>query len=350
MWLLDWLTCGGKKAIAKVAKGHFAIGHELFPFGSTYIDLEARGIAINCGSSPRRNEVIDVSGNVCGLQYTFVEVFCFAPNRPIEQLWYTLPLDSVAGHLGTIRQGQRRLIQALGRPTTASGHISDICITSEGDVVFDAVWRLKHCLWGVSWFGDVRHQHGNALSGMLYLHWDDEKAAAKPYLPEFRLHVSGLQHIPVPTAISRLRDSDLDRPSIRKWYHVGAASDPASDPSLIEAQRALYSPRLLFTPRKWLRELPIYVGGELVAWKSSDGLLGVSTPHDTWMAELGELPVVDEFLTHPAKGPGSHSVRLGEIEVTVAYTEGGNPEIQEFIAAIKAAVQIEHRHHESSDC
>jgi hypothetical protein len=185
---------------------------------------------------------------------------------------------------------------------------------------------------------------------MLYLQWDDEKSAAKPYLPEFQLQVRKLEEMPLPTVIARLRDSNLDRPCVRKWYHVGAVADPASDPSLIEAQRALYSPRLLFTPRNWLAELPIDVDGELVVWKSSGGFLGASTPYDTWVAEVGELLVVDEFLTHPAKGPGSHSVQLGELVVTVAYAEEGNPAIRKFIEAIKAVVQVEHRLYETSNC
>ena len=350
MFFLKWLKFGGDKVAASLPLEQFSVGHDWLPFGSTLFDLEARGIAIERHFLQKRNAVIEVPGDVLGLSYGYVEAHCFAANRPIEQVWYQLPLDPAAGHLGTIRQGYEQLLQVLGRPTTASGDVSELQTTSEGDVVFHAVWRRKHCLWGASWFGDTRHQRGLALSGMLYQHWDDEKAAAKPYLPEFHMQLSKLDQMPDPIAIARLRDSDLDRPSIRKWCHVGAVSDPASDRSLIEAQRALYSPRLLLTPRAWLRTLPIDDSGELVMWKSKGSSLGFSTPCDTWLVESGGLLVIDEFLTHPAKGPGSHAVRLGELEATVSYIEGGNPAIRDFIAAIKSVVQTEHRFHEASNC
>lgn len=350
MIFLKWLKFGGDRVGASLPLKEFAMGKDWLPFGSTLLDVEARGIAIERHLLPKRNAVIDVSGDIFGLPYGYVEAHCFAAGRPIEQVWYQLPLDPTAGHLETIRQGHKNLVQVLGRPTTASGDVSEIQITSTGDVVFHATWRRKHYLLGTSWFGDTRHEHGLALSGMLYQHWDDEKAAAKPYLSGFHSQLSKLEQIPFPIAKARLLDSNLDRPSIKKWYRTGAVFDPASDRSLIEAQRALYSPRLLLTPRAWSGKLPIATSGELVMWQSKDGLLGFSTPCDTWIAEPDELLVIDEFLTHPAKGPGSHAVRLGEIEASVSYIEGGNPAIRDFIASIKSVVQAEHRFHESSDC
>ncbi len=350
MSFLNWFKVVGGRVKAKVPAGHFAIGHEWLPFGSTLVDLETRGIAGEGESLDKSNMDLDVYGNIFGMEYVSIAAFCFGINRPIETLWHKLPFKPSEGHLGTIRQGQRHLMNALGRPTTASGDISDICITSEGDVVFHAVWRLKHCLWGVSWYGNTRHENGRALSGMLYLQWDDEKSAAKPYLPEFRLELGKLDRMPVPTVIARLLDNELARPFIRKWYHVGAVTDPAKDPSLIEAQRALYTPRLLFTPRNWLVELQINANGELVVWRSICGLLGISTPCDTWVTKQDEFLVIDEYLTRPAKGPGRHSVRIGEINVSVDFVEGGNPAMNDFIAAIKSMDKTEYRFHESSDC
>jgi hypothetical protein len=327
-----------------------AIGGESFPLGATVDDLRAKGLHVESQAGYEQHARLSIAGQRFGLNYPLIDINCFAENRPIQQVWYYLPLRRSKGHLETIRATQRHLNRHLGRPTSATGNLDELTLAHSGAVISHATWRRKSGLWGVSWYGDVRREGGHDVSGMLYQYWDDEIAAAQPYLPALRIDQRRLEEMNAPTVLARVQDASLATPKVWRWFHEGAVNSPEKNRALLEAQRALYSPSLLFTPLHWNAALNFNRDGEFVAWQSSNGLLGVSTAHDTWVAEDGVNLVLHEYLIRPAKGPGCHMFRLGPIAVTHSYVEHGSQSINAAVASIKADARIEHRFIEDSDC
>ena len=350
MWAPGWLKKFRDPVTDRPGKKIFRFGKKSISFGVKLDALNQENIALAEAESDGRYATLYEDGAILGQRFASIEVMCFGINRPIEQLWYKFPLQKKIGHLKTIVRIHESLVRVLGRPATASGRLNDICMTSPNDVMFHANWRYRHCLWGVSWFGGVRTEHGQQISGLLYHQWDDEKAAAEPFVPEFRQQQNWLDNIAIPVVVARLPDGALCGPHVRKWIHLGAPTAPELDHMLIEAQRALYTPTLMFTPQHWLVSLSIRREGEFVVWISDKGLIGVSTLHDTWISLRGVAPKVSEYLTHPAKGAGSHTLRVGEIEVEAAYMPDGNPAIKNMLIAIRAAASINYQFHESSNC
>lgn len=328
----------------------FQVGEKKLPWGATVRDLKDLGFLSEEYSEHDLNIEAKVEGVIFGLPYCSIEFHCFASGKPIEQVWYRFPSKPSQDHLSVIRAGHNCLRQVLGKPSGQSLHVDDICITSPNDVVLHAKWQRKHGYWGVSWFGDVRTDGGVSSSGFVYFHWEDEIEAAAPYLPAYRASQVNLETMKPPLRIAAIKSEHLSEPRHFRAYEQGRSRASDGKDLLMESQRAMYAPRLLFTPAKWIKSLNIDPKGEFVFWKTEDGICGVSTAFDTWCAGGGEGVVLEETLMHPAKGPGAHYLKVGELEVTCPYDEKGNELIRNAIEAIKTSAKVEHTFRQDSNC
>ncbi len=315
----------------------FEIAGEWFAWGATLDDVSRRGINFAKVSGSPNFRTVHCVGRVLGLDHALIELQQYADERPICTVVYRLPRSPGLSHIESIQGGHAKLVLALNQPTTGEGDASHLQRGHLGEVILYARWQAPSASWGVSWFGDVRHEQGHAISGAVYLSWDDPIEAAKPYLAPYLECLRALDGVRVADVVARLRSTDR-RPA------------QLEDRSFTQARRVLSCSGVLLTSPSLTKALNFDPAGELVVWRAEDGRVGVSNQRDTLMIEpLGAVPL--QWLNlRPAKGSGSHNVSVASLAMRFDHLPVAQcTSIQHFVDALRALPQTKYQYIEDDD-
>ncbi len=334
----------------------FDVAGEWFAWGTTFDDVAQRGIRLQQDPRSATRRVVQAVGRCFGGDYALVELASYAQDRPIWSVSYQVPRSTWMDHIETITDAHGRLVTTLGPPTRGQGEARQLKRAHFGEVILYAVWQEAQAHWGVSWYGDVRHEHGHAISGSIYIGWDDVLAAAKPYLPSYRSQQQALGQLTVASVVAKLAQPKRAQPSPPQV--IQAPSKPIEDRALTEARRALSRSALCFTTPALVQALGLHDGTssqtELVVWRSVAGHLAASTAPTTLVTAPGTpLPLQWTHLK-PAKGGGGNSVTVGQGANALGLSLDFQPlgdciEILRFVEALKPLPDVSYQFIEDSD-
>ncbi len=315
----------------------FEIAGEWFAWGATMADVAQRGIKWAKVDGDPNFRYVHCVGRVLALDHSLIELQQHADERPICAVSYQISRSPGSSHIECIQEGHAKLLLALNEPTSGQGDVSQLQRGHLGEVILYARWQAPSASWGVSWFGDVRHAQGHAVSGAVYTVWDDPLEAAKPYLGPYQARQTALEGVRVTEVLARLLNTD------RRLVE-------AEDHALTQARRVLARSDVLFTTPPLASALGFDAAGELVVWRAEDGRLGVSTPRDTVLIEPHGLLPLQWLHLHPAKGAGGHHVSVASLAMDFDHRPVAQcASIQRFVDALRARPQVTYQFIEEHD-
>lgn len=223
-----------------------------------------------------------------------------AQDRPVLQVEYDWSL--AAG------DAVQRLTTVFGSPQTSSRHdISGFANPAWG-VGFSAHWQFPAFRLGVSVYGAPRATSAGTSSALVYVHWEDMLAAAKPYTAAMRRSVQWLDAAAAFAETIATLTLEIDQPRPRI---LGGPAEPSD--ALLQAWRLMYKRRLYATPEYFARTL---LESQVLLWRNStENIWGVSTRYETVFFPLGSIIAVSHVNMLPAKGSGGTLLTVGDLSL-----------------------------------
>ena len=354
MNLFGWVFRGaGVDSSAKsdflgVASG-FKFGKTHFPWGTHLNELLQDSVSSRQPLNPRW--ISCGAGSYFGLDMAEVEAREGFNNGPVVQVSYGIALPKHASHIEFIENSHRNLAKTWGKPSYGDRYLIDLQLALEGFVIGNAEWRRGAVRVGLSWFGSPRITTQGMTSGILYIDWDDEIAIARPYVESWLKHREELERLPK-IGFEILGRLKVFEQSARTWrsYHFDAPN-PATDVKLQIAQRAMYAPKMVFTPRSLLKAL-VWKADDFALWRSqNDRCWGLSNRFDTVCFQEGEAVKVVWDRIMPAKGSGGHFISCAGLLAQLPYGEVATFEkIQNFCDLLAGIKGVVCKINDGSDC
>ena len=256
------------------------------------------------------------------------------------------------------------LTQLLGPPSKAGSSAGP---STSNDVLHWATWQRPTVLVSLSVFGGLRKDDGAVcavISGVfplvgaqlrkddgavcaagLYLDWQDEWTAARPFLAAAQAQSDALAA--VVGSASKLLLFTTAQPQGPYFHPDLSRTNPyaaAYQPLLRQTQRALYREDLLDTPAAVSAQLTDH---GVALWPVPGGpQWAVSTRWDTVLLTVAGPPT-DLLTLRPARGTGAVILRVGDLQLTDAY---GTTALATLATAIEKHVGAAVSRREDSDC
>lgn len=341
------------------AESCFQIDGEKWAFGSTLDDLKKRRIDLHIHDDLRSALIIS-QGFQFGLQFAYIKVECFAPNRPLNKISYWILTQEPSGHSATVIAGHDRMQKVLGKSVVNSnsliGRFTGFFVSGLVLKPGWTRWSKRNSSWEMNWFEKARIDKGNGISGVLTQTWHDEFIAAIPYAQAYRVRQRNYDGVTDISVLARITSAGLRR-SFPLFLTLDKRGLGKVNRKLWEAQRALYNPDWYYTTDELIGKLNLNMNGELVVWQSYDGRFGVSTPDNTWISRPNEVLLVSRWLSPPenikSSDPehevfieGRDSVSLGSASASFDYEVGGNKEVVKFLSELSLFKNIKIIEHE----
>lgn len=172
---MDWLNADS------IARG-FDTAAGTFAWGTTFEQLEALGLRsadAELGLGAWRVPGVDV----LGLRSSRMQLMAPYPGRPVMQVWHRLDLPESESHVDFVLRAHAQLVAQLSMPDYGEMQPARFKEENAWNVVVNAGWRVGGVNVSVSWYGAPRNDEAEGkTSGILCLDWDDEIAAATPWV------------------------------------------------------------------------------------------------------------------------------------------------------------------------
>jgi hypothetical protein len=265
------------------------------------------------------------------------------PNRPVLQASYEI--DAVGEQIDQFKNCEyfsARISKTLGPAFEEKHHqLFTGPAYASGQVKFTARWRSGGASLGISLYGAPRDVMGGRAVGSLWLNWEDERQAAKPYLPEFADREIRLRQL--------IQRSDVVTVIALESQPEPAGKFPGEqgpfDLELARSRMAVRKALSLQTPREIQSRLS---PNEVMLWKSAaTSDWGLSTYYDTVSFTGSQETIVKLVRLTPAKGSGSTSFNVGDL-----YLQGScdSPQITSLADALRQMPNTTVNYEEYPDC
>lgn len=323
-------------------------GHKL-RFGSTLNDLKKKRIDLEISDDLRSASILS-KGFQFGLEYAYIEMECFAPNRPINKVSYWIATQESSRHSATVRAGHKMMQKELGKAVGNSNSLIERVtrLFAYGLVLEDGWtrWNKRDYSWEMSWFEKSRVDKEKEISGVLTQSWHDEIDAASQYVNSYKNRQKNYENVTNLIVLARISNDCFRRNFPLFLTREKRGWKFKVDRKLWEAQRALYNPNWYYTSNELVSKLKLKMTGELIVWRSQDGRFGVSTPCNTWIARHDEILLVKRKLSYPNNVKyfdneeeifleGGDSIDLACESALFVYEIGGNREVIRFLSELK---------------
>lgn len=269
----------------------FAVGGQVLPWGTTLAAalMQFPGVIEKGGRSAKFQPA-----GVLGLdEILFVTLYAPALDRPVMQAWYALAnapdvdlIESVSRIFGPPVAQNDRDLSAYAQPMWAVRQTVE--------------WQAAAGFGvGMSIYGAPRETPDGLSAGVLYIHWDDEVAAAAPYLAVMTEFEHWLEACATRAEI--VYNETLEE-NQRPWGIFPGEVDASVNAALLRARRCLRMRQLYQTPPALAESLQ---PNQALVWKDvSDSIWCISTCYETVCFPLGQQVTVAHVNLLPAKGAG----------------------------------------------
>lgn len=235
------------------------------------------------------------------------------------------------------------LTALLGPPATTQTHHASWS-RGPGGVAYTAQWQVATVRISLSVFGGVREQEGGPTAAGLYLNWEDEIMAARPFYEVAQAEAAALEVVAEHAVLHRFA-TQLPQVAFQMPQPGESLRHPAPVSALLrQSQRALYREGLCETPAR----LQALLGtGEAALWAIPGGnSWAVSTRWDTVLLATSS-PAISLVTMRPAKGNGFVSLSIGGLHLSDSY---GSAALPGLAAAIEQQTGQSVSRHEEYDC
>ncbi|MCR6480545.1 hypothetical protein NU688_30630 [Variovorax sp. ZS18.2.2] len=306
---MDWLNPD------RIARG-FDTAAGTFAWGTTFEQLEALGVrpayaefGVSAWHVP--------GADVLGLRSSRAELMVPFRGRPVMSVRHRIDLPEGESHVNFVLRAHAQLVSQLAVPEYGEMQPARFKEENAWNVAVSAGWRVGNVSVGISWYGAPRDDEAEVkTSGVLFLDWDDEIAAAAPWLDAWQQEQVALEAmLREAHAVAKLQAG----PAHEQALHRG---NPKDVRALITAQRVLRGPSLHFTvPDFALLKGDGAANHQLVLWSAASGdAWGVSDIHNTVYCRRGETLRAQWVQVQPAKGGGCIDLSFGRLSNSLPYS------------------------------
>ncbi|SEF29950.1 hypothetical protein ABL840_14875 [Variovorax sp. NFACC27] len=337
---MDWLNPDS------IARGFDTVAGT-FAWGTTFEQLEARGLrraATEFGAIYWRVPGVDV----LGLRSSGMDLMGPYLGRPVMQVWHRLDLPDGESHVSFVLRAHAHLVAQLGMPDHGDMQPARFKEENAWNVAVSAEWRVGGVNVGVSWYGAPRNDETEVKTcGILFLDWNDEIAAAAPWVDAWQREQASLDILLRQAhTVAKLQAG----PAHEQAMHSGNANEIRA---LVTAQRVLRRPSLHFTvPDFMLLNGDGAADHQLVLWSSASGdAWGVSDIHNTVCCRRGETLKAQWMQVLPAKGGGSTDLSFGPLIKTLPFSPRERcGAIEQFMDILAVMPGASFQYRETYDC
>ena len=278
---------------------------------------------------------------VLGLATTGCTLHAPSRHRPVLRVSYELAAPpGYAGQPAETEQWQQPLTTQLGPPTKAEV-VARPGAVSTGIVVYAARWQAPGIQLSLAGYKAVRREARGPVAAGLWLTWEDELTAARPYALAADQEAAALAAVAGPAIAPRV--FQLTRAQAPYARFDFRQLQPSSD-ELRQAQRALYREHLLETPPYLQQRL---AAAEVALWAvPGRAAWAVSTRWDTIVLPTAAPPRVELLTAQPGRGPGYVQLDVGTLRLTDELTA---PTLSALAAALAQLPGVVVGHREDYD-
>lgn len=258
----------------------FRIGEALHPWGTRF-----QALVSDATDDGYVNREIACPG-AYGFETIYVELTAPGADRPVTSVAYELaevlaPKDAFA-----------RMVIKLGQPDRIERE--EAVAGDSGRVALYAYWRRAAHTLSLSLYGAPRPSDFGVGIGRIYLTWTDTKAAAAPFLADWK---AGNEAIARGSVTAKPAIFTVRYPIVDQQYPAASADD-----------RALSTPYLFETPLEAAKRLGSH---SFALWRDGDGACYLSHGRDTIKLGGPRTSIVQVQDIAPAKGSGFAGIEVG---------------------------------------
>ncbi|MCR5890037.1 hypothetical protein LRS06_20120 [Hymenobacter sp. J193] len=326
---------------------HYPIDERLIPWGLSLAEVEQR-------LAPRQwlpayggwPNLHGACRSVLGLAAVELNLRAPARHKPVMQVSYELapppgyhgkqPVDAA--------YWVQPLTQLLGPPTKNTPLPGQNPVSS--NVVHSVIWQWPTLRVSLSVFGGIRRTESGLAAAGLFLDWQDELTAARPFYEAAQAQAADLNARA--EGIEQLQLFELQQPQSGFYMPDYGSAEPHAARQATQwrqSQRALYREGLCETPtlvqnRLQSQQVALWAVPGQEAW-------AVSNCQDTIVLTPPNLPAVELLTLRPAKGAGAMLLSIGSLHLQDAYS---SPTLTHLAAALEQQVGVAVSRAEDSDC
>jgi hypothetical protein len=325
---------------------HFPINDTLIAWGSTLAEAEALLPGHPWwevyGGWPNLRGACQ---SVFGLAATECNLRAPAARKPIMQVSYELAAPASSAWMTAVPEPWLSALTALLGPPAEAGFTNNTWHQGPGSVVYSARWNQPTMRISLSVFGGIRHGQGGPAAAGLFLDWQDEIAAARPFYEAAQAQSVALQAVADQADTPQIFTTQQPQGGYLMPDYGAADPYPAlTDTLLRQSQRALYREGLLETPRQIQAQLTNH---DIALWPvPGRPEWAISTRWDTILLTTAG-PATELLTLRPAKGSGGLTLSIGDLRLHDAY---GTPALAALATAIEQQVGQQVSQPEDCDC
>lgn len=249
------------------------------------------------------------------------------------QIWYELaavdgnPLEEISRIFGVATESTRYDISHYSNPSSA--------------VSFVAGWQVPGFRMGLSIYGAPRSTPDGVSAAALYVDWEDEIAAAVPYLAEMDKAERLLEQYATNAEIigSELLEKD------QHPYCTGPNDFAQFDETLWRAQRCLRRRHLYQTPAALAHSMQ---ANQVLVWQNiEEKIWCISTQYETVYFPLSQPVPISHTNILPAKGSGASYLTASDLGLV---SISRSPAMTRLAVLLKGNSLAQIRFEEDDDC
>jgi hypothetical protein len=224
-------------------------------------------------------------------------------------------------------QLEEQLQTILGTPT----HRQEYEVSyPAGQVRQTLGWENGDVYVGVSIFAQARPEAAGFSAAALTLHWENELAAAQPYLPAYMNQEKWLAgQAERPQLLAQISLEQEQHPFFVTNYRRQTIAQTRADTTLRQAQRVLYKRHLLGTPAGVSQQMTPH---EVWVWRNPAATFwAVSTVWETAVFEPEQKVQATLLNILPAKGGGGTHLQMGDLVLRSRANSAGVRQLAEGI-------------------
>jgi hypothetical protein len=292
----------------------FDMGGALIPWGTTLSVMLARYTPFENDNRSAKFLIPELFG----ISILSLTVRAPALDRPVLQAWYEIKYDPDSASDTDIVNRVASIVGAPAAQTRYSGNANTSNPASS--VRYIAHWYYDGVHVGMSIFGAPRNAPEGISSAIIYADWDDEIAAAAPYLKELEqadacIDVYARQAVILGVVALEIDQNRFFIPNYRNEDPFQALTNE----SILKAQRSLWKRHLRCPPNAISGTLE---RNQVAVWRNDDHRVwGISTKWDTVCFALSSQPAVSCANILPAKGSGGTYLTIADLSLaSISYS------------------------------
>jgi hypothetical protein len=319
----------------------FWTGKTLFPWGTEYqeivktLDVAKQSQAAWCMCAVKMDQGY-------GFKLLLGEFRAPRPERPVLQASYEInAVDEQIDQFQNCEYYADQISNSLGPPFEKQNHrLFTGPAYASGQVKFTARWKNGGASLGISLYGAPRTVSNGQAVGSLWLNWEDEREAARPYLPEFSRREARLSELIAGANVVAVIALESIPQAAGKF-----PGEQAFDLELARSRMALRKALSLPTPAEIQSRIST---NEIMLWRSAAApYWGLSTFHDTVAFSSEQQVTIKWSKLTPAKGSGSTSFNVGDLYLRGPFS---SPRITSLVDALREMPNTAVEYEEYPDC